>query len=80
MIRKLLSIPFGYREIVAIELWEVRWESRPSKYGAMPQMEAFPTENAARAFEKALREAFRLTCSYGVSTITVRKRIDKSNS
>jgi hypothetical protein len=60
---KWLTVPFTNwtREVEAVQLWEVRWESRHGQYNddTQPEMEAFTTETAAQEFATALRNAFK---------------------
>lgn len=50
------------KQVEAIQLWEVRWNSRYGSYSCdtQPEMEAFPTEAEAREFAQALVNAFKL--------------------
>lgn len=50
------------KQVEAVQLWEVRWNSRYGEYSSctQPEMEAFPTEAEAREFAQALINAFKL--------------------
>jgi len=45
-----------------IETWEVRWHSRYDSYSqsVRPEVRAFPSKEDAKAFAKALNDAFRI--------------------
>ena len=57
-----LFVPTGTRQVDAVELWEVRWQSRHGEYSGSirPESEVFPKREDAEAFAQALRDAFRL--------------------
>ena len=61
---KWLTAPFTNRtrEVEAVQMWNVRWQSRNGKYygNVQPELEAFPTEAQAQEFATALRNAFAL--------------------
>ena len=62
--RKWLVVPESNEvvEVEAIQLWEVRWQSRyDSGYRDMrPELECFTSKEAAEDFATALRNAFAL--------------------
>ena len=61
---KWLTAPFTNqtREVEAVQMWNVRWQSRNGKYSGdvQPELEAFPTEAQAQEFATTLRNAFAL--------------------
>lgn len=77
IITKLLSVPVSneIREIEVAQLWEVRWTSRNGEYSSdtRPEMEAFPTQEAAGDFAESLRNAFALVRHTSGTRVTVSK-------
>ncbi len=75
ILTKWLTVPSTNetREIEVAQLWEVRWQSRQGEYGhdTRPEMEAFPTRQAADEFAEALRSAFALVRHTSGHTVTV---------
>lgn len=63
------------KEVDAIQLWEVRWDSRYGQYisDVQPEVEAFPSEEEANEFKEALVNAFKLIKHTSGNTVTVRK-------
>ena len=61
---KWLTAPFTNqtREVEAVQMWNVRWQSRNGEYTdhVHPELEAFPTETQAQEFATSLRNAFAL--------------------
>lgn len=74
-ITKLITVPVSNatKEVEAIQLWEVRWETQIRKYpysDVVAFLEGFPTEAEADRFAEALRKAFKLTKAWGEVTVT----------
>lgn len=81
---KLLQVPVSNarKQIVAVQMWEVRWRSRRGQYDCdgFPEMEAFPSLDAAEHFRDALVNAFRLTrCQWGTEVELSKVRLDNVN-
>jgi hypothetical protein len=66
---KKLTVPATNetKEIEVAQLWEVRWTSRHGEYShsVEPELEAFPSKEAAEEFATSLRNAFDLL-HYGI--------------
>lgn len=62
---KWLTVPWTNetKQVSAVQLWEVRWTSRYGQYyhSVKPEVEAFTSEEQAKAFKKSLENAFALT-------------------
>lgn len=71
---KWLKIPQGEKQIEAYQSWEVRWGSIRSEYqsGLHPEVEIFPTKEAAHEFADALRNAFELLKFRNVCEVKVK--------
>lgn len=69
---KTLTVPATNetKEVEAIQLWKVRWQSRDGEFHAntSPEVEAFPTREEADNFADALRNAFKLLRHTGRGT------------
>lgn len=63
------------REIEVAQLWEVRWQSRHGEYSmdVRPEIEAFPTRQAAEEFAESLRNAFDLVRHTSGTNVTVKE-------
>lgn len=50
------------KEVDAVQLWEVRWQSRNGEFHGETsrEVEAFPTEKEASEFAESLKNAFKL--------------------
>lgn len=74
---KFLTVPEtnATRQIEVAQLWEVRWRSRFGKYNGdtRPEVEAFASEEEAKAFATALRQAFTLLRHTSGTDVTVTK-------
>lgn len=74
---KNLLVPFSNdtKQVNAVQLWEVRWESRHGEYSGntKPEIEAFPSLEEAEEFAKALRNAFKLIKHTSKDSVTVSK-------
>ena len=75
---KKLPVPAtnDLKEVDAVQLWEVRWQSRTGLYATdvRPQMEGFTSEQLATDFADALRAANKLLCHTGEGLgVTVRR-------
>lgn len=59
----------------AVQLWEVRWQSRHAggHYDTQPEVEVFVSEEGAKAFATSLRNAFRLLRHTSRIEVTVEK-------
>lgn len=61
---KWLTVPQSNetKQVEAVQLWEVRWESRhgPATWETRPELETFTSESSAQEFAQALRNAYRL--------------------
>ena len=61
---KKLTVPDSNdtKEVDAVQMWEVRWESRHGQYlgETKPELECFTSEKLAKEFADSLRAAFRL--------------------
>lgn len=68
-------IPASTRSVDAVQLWEVRWESRHGDFSSdrRPELEAFPSPEEAEAFAQALRDAFMLIKHTSRDRVTVSK-------
>jgi hypothetical protein len=80
-IKKLL-VPFTNQTkmVDAVQLWEVRWNSRHGEYSGDIKKEAefFPSEDDAIQFKNALVSAFKLTRNTSVETkVSICMRIDE---
>lgn len=76
---KKLTVPAsnGTKQIDAVQLWEVRWNSRYGPYISctQPEAEMFPTSEEAEAFALALRNAFTLIRHTSGADVAVRKAL-----
>ena len=74
---KWLTAPFTNqtREVEAVQMWNVRWQSRNGEYtdDTQPELEAFPTEAQAQEFATALRNAFALIRYTSGTRVSVRR-------
>ena len=77
MFLKWLRVPSSHdtRLIEAVQLWEVRWESRSGKYlsDTQKEMEAFTSKQEAEAFATSLKNAFRLIRHTSGDSVSVRR-------
>ena len=62
--------------LTAIELWEVRWESRRGRFcdNVQREVEAFTTEEDAKLFKAAIEEAHKLLRNTNDIHVTIAKR------
>jgi hypothetical protein len=76
ILTKFLTVPASneVREIEVAQLWEVRWTSRDGSYSGetQPEMEGFPSRQAAEEFAESLRNAFALIRTTAENKVTVR--------
>jgi uncharacterized protein YeaC (DUF1315 family) len=77
MIFKFLTVPWTNKtkKVQAVQLWEVRWESRYGEMGSdtRPEMEAFSSEEEARKFKSSLENAFRILRHTSGTRVTLEK-------
>lgn len=77
IVTKWLTVPASNetREIEVAQLWEVRWKSRHGPYHSdvRPEVEAFPSRQAAEEFAESLRNAFDLVRHTSGTKVTVRQ-------
>jgi hypothetical protein len=75
---KWLTVPASNdtRQVEAVQLWEVRWESRYGKYSndTRPEVEAFTSQDEADKFADALRAALVLLRTTSGTKVTVAPR------
>lgn len=61
---KWLTVPWSNKtkKIQAVQMWEVRWQSRYGQYysDTRPELECFPSRQEAEAFANSLENAYRL--------------------
>lgn len=59
----------------SVPLWEVRWQSRNGSFSCnvRPELESFTSEEAANAFAKSLRDAFKLVRVTADNSVSVSK-------
>ena len=71
-LRKLLN---DGKEVDAVQLWEVRWESRHGEYhgDTRPEIEVFHDEQLAKDFYDALKNAFKLVRHKSGTNVTITK-------
>ena len=73
---KWLTVPFSNatKSVEAVQMWEVRWQSRHGKFHAdtRPELECFISLESAEAFAVSLRNAFALLRHTSGTTITVK--------
>jgi hypothetical protein len=79
MIFKKIKVPNKFCEIdlIAIEMWEVRWDSRHGKYfdDNKEEVETFTCKEDAQIFKEALEAAFKLLrYSYSITDVIMKKR------
>lgn len=78
-ITKKITVPESNatKEVDAIQLWEVRWQSNHSPFvfasEMHPEVEGFPTEQEANEFATALRNAFTLIRGTHCTKVTVKR-------
>ena len=74
---KKLTVPAdkGTKQVDAVQLWQVRWQSRYGMYSdaTRPEVETFVSEEEAKAFALSLRNAFKLIRHTSGDTVTLRK-------
>lgn len=74
---KLIAVPVtnATKQIEAAQLWEVRWYSRYGGYSGdtRPELEAFPSKEAAEYFRDALVNAFSLIKHTSGDKVTLSK-------
>jgi hypothetical protein len=60
--------------VEGVEVWSVRWTAVTGEYSSskIPVAEFFSSQEAAKEFEKALKDAFKLTRN-SLNYITVKK-------
>lgn len=63
------------KQIDAVQMWEVRWRSRQGEYSGdtRPELEAFTSEEDAKAFAESLKAAFRLIRSTNGTRVELQK-------
>ena len=69
-------IPSGQKQVVqAVETWEVRWQSRYGTYSYDTKNEVmvFTSEEDAKKFADALKDAFKLTRNTGENWVDFKK-------
>jgi uncharacterized protein YeaC (DUF1315 family) len=76
---KWLTTLFGdgkTKEIQAVRMWEVRWQSRYDEYSGCvrPEVECFTSEQLAKDFAAALRAAFKLVKITSGNNVTVKSK------
>lgn len=75
--RKTVEAPVSNetRQVEAVQLWVVKWESRfgPYSHSVKTEFEAFPSKEDAEAFATSLRNAFRLIRYTSANEVTVTK-------
>lgn len=74
---KKLTVPNSNetKQVDAVQLWEVRWQSRYGEYhtDTQPEMECFTSEIEAKAFAESLRAAFKLIRHTRGNDVEIRK-------
>lgn len=63
------------KQVDVYEMWEVRWESRDGDFhfNVKPEIETFPSEQDAKDFAQALRNAFKLIKHTSGTDVYVKK-------
>lgn len=79
MIFKKIKVPnkFSTIDLIAIEMWEVRWKSRDGRYSGdeREEIETFVSKEDAQIFKDSLDAAFKLLRhSGGITRVTMNKR------
>lgn len=79
MIFKKVKVPnkFSTIDLIAIEMWEVRWDSREGKYSGdeKNEIETFTSKEDAQIFKDALDDAFKLLrYTNDITNVIMRKR------
>jgi hypothetical protein len=81
--KKLLVPKSNAIELVdAVQLWEVRWQSRHGAYSGdvRPEMEAFTSLDEASRFQLALENAFRLIRTTSGTKVFIEKGVSANGS
>lgn len=79
MIFKKIKVPSNLLKIdlIAIEMWEVRWDSRNGRYSGdeIQEIETFTSKEDATIFKESLEDAFKLLrYSGGITNVKISKR------
>lgn len=77
LIRKPIQVPATneVKTIDAVQVWTVRWLSRSGPYSGdlRQEVEAFTSEDEAKAFKEALENAYKLLKHTSGTTVTLTK-------
>ena len=63
------------KQVEAVQLWEVRWQSRygENSWCVQPEMECFTSEELAKEFVASLESAFKLVRHTSGTKVTIRR-------
>jgi hypothetical protein len=73
--KKVVPAANDTKEVLVYEMWEVRWDSRYGSlsYDTQHEVEVFPSEQDARDFAVALKNAFKLIKHTSGTDVSLRK-------